>query len=105
MSRSSLTRRLRGILLQTALRASMAAYVAFLAGARRFARPRRASADGRYRFLLTGTFQSENWADAHLRPLARSSRCESITVVTVKPVRALDKVFVVAPQTLLAPII
>jgi L-malate glycosyltransferase len=91
-------RRLRRAFVHIALRAAMALYVALLAGARRLARPRRLSEDGRYRFLLTGTFHSENWAAAHLRPLALSGRCASITVVAATRVPAIDKVRVVAPS-------
>src|SRR5262245_50568698 len=88
---------LRWALVQGALRAAMAVYVTLLAGTRQFARQHRAPEDGRYRLLLTGTFHSENWATAHLRPLALSDRCASVTVVAVTPVPAIDKVHSVAP--------
>ena len=75
----------------------MVAYVIVLTIARKLSRRRRAADAEGYRVLLTGTFQSENWAAAHLRPLARASRCASITVVSVTPVPDIDKVRVVAP--------
>jgi L-malate glycosyltransferase len=88
---------LRCALVHGAFRTGMAVYVALLAGTRLFVRQHRVPEDGRYRLLLTGTFQSENWAAAHLRPLALSDRCASITVVAVTPVPAIDKVHAVAP--------
>ena len=86
-------------------RVAMAAYITLLTAARRLGRRRRTPEDGRYRFLLTGTFQSENWAAAHLRPLALSGRCASITVVSVKPVPTIDKVRAVAPPAWLVRIL
>jgi len=90
-------RRVRRALVHVTLRAAMLVYVGLLAAARRLARPRRRSPDGRYRFLLTGTFHSENWVAALLRPLALSTRCASITVVATRHVPAIDKVHAVAP--------
>jgi glycosyltransferase involved in cell wall biosynthesis len=61
-------------------------------------RPRcRHSAPG-CRVLLTGTFYSRNWIAAHLAPLAASSGCAGVTVVSVRPVPELPGVEVRRPS-------
>jgi len=90
-------RLVRRAFVHLAFRVALAVYVPLLVAARRLARRPRVPEDGRYQFLLTGTFQSENWASAHLRPLALSGRCASITVVAVTSLPAIDKVRVVTP--------
>ena len=47
--------------------------------------------------LLTGTFYSENWIAAHLRPLAASRRCRKVYVVSTYPIPATPKVVPIYP--------
>ena len=47
--------------------------------------------------LLTGTFHSDNWLHAHLRPLALCADCKSVTVVSDRPMGAVPKVRYVCP--------
>jgi L-malate glycosyltransferase len=61
--------------------------------------PRRAVDRGRLEVLLTGTFHSDNWAAAHLRPLAASTRVARVRVVATFPLAPRDKVEVVRPPT------
>ena len=47
--------------------------------------------------LLTGTFYSENWLLAHVRPLAFSKRCSRLLLVTTYPVPDLPGVQAIYP--------
>ena len=58
---------------------------------------RRPGGGGGLQVLLTGTFHSDNWAAAHLRPLAASSRVARVRVVATFPLAPRDKVEVVRP--------
>jgi glycosyltransferase involved in cell wall biosynthesis len=49
------------------------------------------------RLLLTGTFNSTNWIEAHLAPLAAAKACGGVTVVSLRAVPALTKVDVRRP--------
>ena len=49
--------------------------------------------------LLTGTFHSDNWLHAHLRPLAASAECRSVTVVSDRRMGPVPKVKYVTPPT------
>src|SRR5581483_375590 len=59
-------------------------------------RRRSPSADG-YRILLTGSFYADNWALAHLRPLASAPQCARLYVVSTWPVPAMEKVDIIYP--------
>ena len=59
--------------------------------------PRRRPVAGSRRILLTGTFNSDHWIRAHLAPLAASSGCASIVMVTTSPLPPLAKVRAVSP--------
>jgi L-malate glycosyltransferase len=48
--------------------------------------------------LLTGTFYADNWVAAHIAPLAASSRCRRLRVVTSYQGPAIDKVEWIAPS-------
>lgn len=48
--------------------------------------------------LLTGTFYSENWILNHLRPLAASTICQKIVLVTTFPLPEVDKVEYISPS-------
>ena len=54
-----------------------------------------------HEILLTGTFYSDNWIAAHLRPLAASPACARVSMVSVRPVPDIDKVEVVRPPLFL----
>jgi hypothetical protein len=58
---------------------------------------RRALPAGPIRVLLTGTFHSDNWLHAHLRPLALCPDCRSVTVVCDRPMGTVPKVRYVCP--------
>ena len=45
--------------------------------------------------LLTGTFYSDNWVLAHIRPLALSTKCRRIRLVSTYPLTSFDNVEVV----------
>jgi len=51
--------------------------------------------------LITGTFSSDNWIISLLRPLALSSRCGCIRIVSIVPVPIIEKVEPVYPHKLL----
>ena len=57
--------------------------------ARRVARPAR--------MVLTGTFFSDNWVEAHIRPLGASPHCERIWVVADSPFIPMENVTYVCP--------
>jgi L-malate glycosyltransferase len=79
-------------------------YLVLLRAATRLApaaRPRPAAGG---HILLTGTFQSHNWIRAHIGPLAASSGCAGLTMVTASTLPALPKVRALAPPKWLAAI-
>ncbi len=47
--------------------------------------------------LLTGTFYSDNWVNAHIRPLAASRRCGRLCVVATHPIQPTPNVVAVYP--------
>jgi len=68
--------------------------------------PRRRSHDAEGdRILLTGTFYADNWALAHLRPLATAPQCASLSVVSTWPIPAIEKVTVIYPPRWLSRIV
>ncbi len=54
-------------------------------------RPRDPGADG-WVVLLTGTFYSDNWINAHIRPLAASRRAAVVHIVATYPVPAGERI-------------
>ena len=48
--------------------------------------------------LLTGTFYSDNWIMAHVRPLAMAERCRRIRLVSTHPFKSFENVEVVIPS-------
>lgn len=95
--------RVRRALVHRALRLLLSLHALALALARLIGgRPRPAPGDGGLDILLTGTFHSENWIAAHLRPLAASSRCASVRVVSASPIPAIEKVTAIHPPRWLA---
>jgi glycosyltransferase involved in cell wall biosynthesis len=82
-----------------ALRSLMSSYALAMRVARFFGRSRRPVSESGYEILLTGTFHSDNWVNAHLRPLAASRQCARLTVVSTYPVPSTDNVEVIYPPT------
>tara|TARA_R110002096_G_scaffold6305_1_gene29233 strand:- start:1350 stop:2573 length:1224 start_codon:yes stop_codon:yes gene_type:complete len=46
---------------------------------------------------LTGTFYSDNWVLAHIRPLARAENCERVVIVTTHELTAFENVEIARP--------
>lgn len=98
---------MRGILVHGALRGFMLAYLAatsVLRGVARLIPRRRIGSDGAT-VLLTGTFHSANWIEAHLRPLAAAKRCGRVYVVSTFPIPPIDRVTPIYPSRWLRKII
>jgi glycosyltransferase involved in cell wall biosynthesis len=84
--------------MHASMRLLTAAIVACLTAARRLGPKTLCRHEGPgCRFLLTGTFYSTNWIEAHLAPLAAASRCASVTVVSLRPVPEIARVSVRRP--------
>jgi glycosyltransferase involved in cell wall biosynthesis len=54
--------------------------------------------------LLTGTFYSDNWVLAHIRPLARATQCRRIRLVSTHPLTSFENVEVVVPPSWLSSV-
>ncbi len=67
-------------------------------------RPRPVGPEG-CEIMLTGRFDSENWILAHLGPLAASSRCARLWMVSTSPVPELAKVQAIHPPRWLVRIV
>jgi glycosyltransferase involved in cell wall biosynthesis len=89
--------RMRGLPVRTALRALTAVAASAVRIAERWGPVMRNPDRGPVEVLLTGTFHSDNWVAAHLRPLAAARLCERVRMVSARPVPLLDKVETVAP--------
>jgi glycosyltransferase involved in cell wall biosynthesis len=72
-------------------------HLALLDLAARIGPRRRSPAPGGVRILLTGTFHSDHWIRAHLGPLAASTGCAGVTMVTTSALPPLPKVHAVSP--------
>lgn len=59
--------------------------------------PKRHAGKEGYDILLTGTFYSDNWVMAHVRPLAMSENCARVSVVSIYPIPPMIKVEAVYP--------
>lgn len=64
--------------------------------------PRRWAAGKGGDILLTGTFHSRNWINAHLRPLAAASRCGRLIVVSDFPIPPMPKLELIQPSRFLS---
>jgi glycosyltransferase involved in cell wall biosynthesis len=80
-----------------AFRTGLALYLLTLRTARAVRWSRRRVSDTGVEVLLTGTFYSENWVRAHVRPLAQSAQCARVRVVSTFPLPPMDKVEAVYP--------
>ena len=80
------------------MRLFMALYSGALATARLIG-PRPAPRRNRlgHEILLTGRFESDNWIKAHIHPLAASSVCSRLHIVSTYPVPPIPKVVPVYP--------
>ncbi len=88
----------RAILYRAILRMAVSTYLIVLRLATWLGRQPRAAAPGEgQEILLTGQFHADNWATAHLRPLAAAENCAHVTVVATYPVPPLPKVTLVRP--------
>jgi len=90
-------RRLQRWCFHRLIRAGMLCYTVLLGLASLGATRRRRELRPALRILLTGRFDSANWVEAHLGPLARSSACSEIIMVSTRPVPEMDKVVGVSP--------
>lgn len=68
-------------------------------------RRRRAQGERPLDVLVTATFHSDNWIAAHIRPLARSSRCRRVRIVATRPVPAIEGVHAIYPHRALQRVI
>jgi len=94
----SLRVRLRRWFFRRLLRAGMAVYLAAMAALKGISRRPRPIRPGEgCEILLTGTFYSENWIAAHLRPLAMAARCARVRVVSTFPIPPIPKVEAIYP--------
>ncbi len=76
----------------------MSAYEVAMAVAGVIGRRRREIPPGKgCEILLTGTFYSDNWIGAHLRPLAAAEQCARVTVVSTYPIPDTPKVVAIYP--------
>jgi glycosyltransferase involved in cell wall biosynthesis len=79
------------------LRILMVVYLSVMHVLRSIGPQKRAVNDPGCDILITGTFYSENWVLAHLRPLAASHHCARVRVVSVYPIPPIEKVEVIYP--------
>jgi len=101
-----LKRRLRRWFYHRLLRLMMLAHNTALFLAKRLGPKPRQPRDGEgYEILLTGRFESENWAAAHLRPLAMSRHCSRLLVVSTYPLSPMAKVEVAYPPSWLVRLV
>ncbi len=91
---------LRRSIFRVAIHGFMNAYSLLLRAATRFGPEKRANATGNgLEILLTGTFYSDNWINAHIRPIALSGRVARVRMVAATPVPACAKVEGVYPPS------
>lgn len=89
-------------LIRKSLRLFMRLYGVVLSVLTNFGPRKRSSGKEGARILLTGTFYADNWALAHLRPLARAPQCSGLSVVSTWPIPDIEKVTVINPPRWLA---
>ena len=95
--RAGLGDRLTHGLVRLGIRGLLAAHRVALRVARWVGRSPRALPEEGVDLLLTGTFHSQNWIQAHLEPLIGARRCGSVRIVTTTAVPQLEKVEVIQP--------
>lgn len=88
--------RFRGWIARRGIRALMVLYNILLKTAK-IVTPRKRPISGGYDILLTGTFHSDNWVMSHLKPLAMSTHCARLRVVSSVPIPSWKKLEVVIP--------
>jgi glycosyltransferase involved in cell wall biosynthesis len=92
------TRRLSGAVIHQFFRSGLLLYGWMLGVCRIIGRVgRRRAADWQGEIVLTGTFYSDNWAAAHLRPLANSNACTKLWIVTTYELSPIPNVVAVVP--------
>jgi len=79
------------------LRGVLHLYEFLMAVARRIGPRPRTLNNGRGDVLLTGSFYSENWITAHLRPIAASRSCRRVWIVSTFPIPPTPKVVAIYP--------
>jgi glycosyltransferase involved in cell wall biosynthesis len=62
------------------------------------------SEDHAYEILLTGKFYADNWIFAHLEPLAASTACKQVVVVSCRSIPSIAKVVAIYPPRWLVSI-
>lgn len=96
--RLALRTRLRRALYRRALRLALIAYhIALRVGGLVRRRPRAQHAGQPCEILLTGAFNSDNWINAHLRPLAAATRCTRLYIVATRVVPPTPNVTPISP--------
>jgi hypothetical protein len=83
----------------------MAAYSGAVWFAGKIGARRRAREGEPLEVLLTGTFYSDNWVRAHVRPLAMSNRVARVRFVATTAVPVLDKVEGISPPAWLVSVV
>jgi L-malate glycosyltransferase len=97
---ASLFARIALVLTHWLFRAGLWIYSVLISAAATLRRPRPLG-PGPYDILLTGSFSSQNWILAHLRPLAASQACRRVRFVSSKPLPPITKVdLIFAPRWL-----
>jgi glycosyltransferase involved in cell wall biosynthesis len=76
----------------------LAIHVALVWLLRRLRSQKPVRCQGEQRILLTGTFYSDNWVLAHIRPLAQASATQEVRVVTTYEFAAVDGVTTIVPS-------
>jgi L-malate glycosyltransferase len=97
--------RISDALIYIALRSFLGTYSLLMLLAGKFGHRKKVVERKRLKVLLTGQFYSSNWILAHLRPLAMSSMCEEIRVVSSYPIPRIKKVRVSHPPKWLVRLI
>lgn len=102
----SLLRRLKQWLFHRVMRLFMLVYLVALRVSRGIGNLRRKPRTKEtVEILLTGTFYSDNWILAHIRPLAGAKRCSRLTVVTTYDTPDIPKVRAIHPPRWLRRIV
>ena len=91
----SRVRRIALVPIHLVFRFALWLYSSLISAAGHFRHPRTLGS-GPYEILLTGSFLSQNWILAHLRPLAASRACRRIRFVSCVPLPSIPKVDVIS---------
>lgn len=98
MNEASLRRRFYLAVVHRGIRVIMRCYGFSVALATLIGRHTRKPGSSGYVILLTGTFYSDNWLSAHLKPLARSRHCARLCVVSDTPIPPMEKIEAIYPS-------